>query len=134
MVLPRPRPPPHPALWLLVAQIITTGVNFDLDFFLEVVPDFLYIWLVAFIWYVIFINLVCDFVLCSIWILNLVWFVPRYRSCRVGAGFNLGKEEIPGDVVYVFRKELHLCLEGEDDGSDWDSGNRLGMDISVKVG
>jgi hypothetical protein len=35
---------------------------------------------VAFIWYVIFINLVCDFVLDSIWNLDLVWFVAGYET------------------------------------------------------
>ena len=57
-------PSPYPAPWLSVAQIISTGVDFGLDF--------LYIWLVAFIWYMNFINLVFDFVLNSI--CNLDWF------------------------------------------------------------
>jgi hypothetical protein len=65
-------PSPHHVPWPSVVQIIPTRVDFVLDF--------LYIWLVAFIWYVIFINLLCDFVLDSIWNLDLVWFVAGYET------------------------------------------------------
>lgn len=47
---------PHPTPWPSVAQIIQTGVDFVLDFLYK------YRWLVPLIWYVIFFNLVCDFV------------------------------------------------------------------------
>ena len=55
--------------------------------------------------------MVCDFVFDSIWNLDLVWLLPGTRSCRVHAGFDFGKKEIPGDLgaYYVFGSSLDLC-------------------------
>ena len=80
---------------MAVTQIIPTRRRFDALLFI----------------FCIFVYMVCDFVFDSIWNLDLVWLLPGTRSCRVRAGFDFGKEEIPGDLgaYYVFGSSLDLC-------------------------